>query len=143
RSSVEYYETGFASAQSRLQRGLLWVGSSGGLVHTSRDDGGHWSDVTPHDMPQWGTVSMIEPSHFDPGTAYVAVDRHKLDDTSPCVFKTADGGKTWTRLDGALPAGAVVHAVREDPAKRGLLFAGTETGAFVSFNNGQNWPSLP
>ena len=85
---------------------------------------------------------MIEPSHFDAGTAYAAVDQHKLDDIKPYIFKTADGGKTWTRLDGALPTGAVVHAVREDPAKRGLLFAGTETGVFVSFDDGQHWQSL-
>jgi photosystem II stability/assembly factor-like uncharacterized protein len=141
-TSVEYYDTIFAIAESPLKRGLLWVGSDDGLIHTSPDDGGHWSDATPHDMPEWGTVDMIEPSHFDPGTAYVAVDRHKLDDIKPYVFKTADGGKTWTRLDARLPSGAVVHAVREDPAKRGLLFAGTETGVFVSFDDGQNWQSL-
>jgi photosystem II stability/assembly factor-like uncharacterized protein len=141
-TSVEYYDTIFAIAESPLKRGLLWVGSDDGLVHTTPDDGVHWSDVTPHDMPQWSTISMIEPSHFDPGTAYVAVDRHKLDDIKPCIFKTVDGGKTWTRLDGTLPSGAVAHAVREDPAKRGLLFAGTETGVFVSFDDGQNWQSL-
>jgi hypothetical protein len=141
-TSVEYYDTIFAIAESPLKRGLLWVGSDDGLIHTTPDDGAHWSDVTPHDMPQWSTISMIEPSHFDPGTAYVAVDRHKLDDIKPCIFKTVDGGKTWTRLDHALPAGAVVHAVREDPAKRGLLFAGTESGMFVSFDDGQNWQSL-
>jgi hypothetical protein len=141
-TSVEYYDTIFSIAESPMKRGLLWVGSDDGLIHSTPDDGAHWSDVTPHDMPQWSTISMIEPSHFDQGTAYVAVDRHKLDDIKPYVFKTANGGKTWTRLDRALPAGAVVHAVREDPAKRGLLFAGTETGVFVSFDDGQNWQSL-
>ncbi|HEX3431253.1 MAG TPA: hypothetical protein VHT03_10235 [Rhizomicrobium sp.] len=141
-TSVEYYDTIFAIAESPLKRGLLWVGSDDGLIHTSPDDGGHWSDVTPREMPQWSTIDMIEPSHFDPGTAYVAVDRHKLDDIKPYIFKTADGGKTWTRLDNTLPVGAFVHAVREDPAKRGLLFAATETGAFVSFDDGQNWQSL-
>lgn len=141
-TSVEYYDTVFALAESPLKRGLLWVGSDDGLVHTTPDDGAHWSDVTPHDMPQWGTISMIEPSHFDPGTAYVAVDRHKLDDIKPYVFKTSDGGKTWTRLDTTLPQGAFVHAVREDPTKRGLLYAGTETGVFVSFDDGQHWQPL-
>ncbi|HLY04733.1 MAG TPA: hypothetical protein VKR31_03200 [Rhizomicrobium sp.] len=141
-TSVEYYDTIFAIAESPVKRGLLWVGSDDGLVHTSPDDGGHWSDVTPHDMPQWSTISMIEPSHFDPETAYVAVDRHKLDDIRPYIFKTADGGKSWTRLDATLPVGAVVHAVREDTEKRGLLFAGTEAGVFVSFDDGQNWQSL-
>src|SRR5437588_830631 len=141
-TSVEYYDTIFAIAESPLKRGLLWVGSDDGLIHTTLDDGAHWSDVTPHDMPQWSTISMIEPSHFDPGTAYAAADRHKLDDIKPYAFKTADGGKGWTRIDRGLPAGAVVHAVREDPAKRGLLFAGTEIGMFVSFDDGQNWQSL-
>ena len=85
---------------------------------------------------------MIEPSRYDADTAYVAVDRHKLDDIKPYVFKTADGGKTWTRLDAGLPDGAVVHAVREDPVRRGLLYAGTETGVFVSFDDGAHWQSL-
>ena len=141
-TSVEYYDTIFAIAESALKRGLLWVGSDDGLIHTTPDDGGHWTDVTPHDMPPWSTISMIEPSHFDPGTAYVAVDRHKLDDIKPYAFKTTDGGKTWTRIDNGLPPGAVVHAVREDPTKRGLLFAATESGVFVSFDDGQNWQSL-
>ena len=141
-TSVEYYDTIFAIAESPLKKGLLWVGSDDGLIHTSGDDGGHWSDVTPHDMPQWGTISMIEPSHFDAGTAYVAVDRHKLDDIKPYVFKTVDGGKNWTRLDRTLPDGAFVHAVREDPVKRGLLYAATEAGVFVSFDDGQHWQSL-
>ncbi|HEY3777192.1 MAG TPA: hypothetical protein VGL35_03970 [Rhizomicrobium sp.] len=141
-TSVEYYDTIFAIAESPLKKGLLWVGSDDGLIHTSPDDGAHWSDVTPHDMPQWSTISMIEPSHFEAGTAYVAVDRHKLDDIKPYIFKTADGGKTWVRIDRTLPEGAFVHAVREDPQKRGLLYAGTETGVFVSFDDGQHWQSL-
>jgi photosystem II stability/assembly factor-like uncharacterized protein len=141
-TSVEYYDTIFAIAESPLNKGLLWVGSDDGLIHTSPDDGASWSDVTPPDMPQWGTISMIEPSHFDAGTAYVAVDRHKLDDIRPYIYKTVDGGRTWTRLDGTLPDGAFVHAVREDPKKRGLLYAGTETGVFVSFDDGANWQSL-
>jgi photosystem II stability/assembly factor-like uncharacterized protein len=141
-TSVEYYDTIFAIAESPLKKGQLWVGSDDGLVHLSPDGGAHWTDVTPRDMPQWGAVSMIEPSHFDAGTAYVAVDRHKLDDIKPYVFKTADGGKTWVSLDRTLPEGAFVHAVREDPVKRGLLFAATETGVFVSFDDGQHWQSL-
>ncbi|HWY15989.1 MAG TPA: hypothetical protein VNX86_12700 [Rhizomicrobium sp.] len=141
-TSVEYYDTVFALAESPLKRGLLWAGTDDGLIQTTADDGGHWTNVTPPDMPQWSTISMIEPSHFDPGMAYVAVDRHKLDDIRPYIYKTADGGKTWSRLDRGLPSGAVVHAVREDPAKRGLLFAATETGAFVSFDDGAHWQSL-
>jgi photosystem II stability/assembly factor-like uncharacterized protein len=141
-TSVEYYDTVFAIAESPLKAGLLWVGSDDGLVHVTSNDGGSWADVTPHDMPQWGTVSMIEPSHFDTGTAYVAVDRHKLDDIAPHAYKTSDGGKTWTHIDAGLPPGAVVHAMREDPVKPGLLYAGTETGVFVSFDDGAHWQSL-
>jgi photosystem II stability/assembly factor-like uncharacterized protein len=141
-TSVEYYDTVFAIAESPLKAGQLWVGSDDGLVHLTSDDGGHWADVTPRDMPQWSTISMIEPSHFAAGTAYVAVDRHKLDDIAPYAYKTVDSGKTWTRIDAGLPFGAVVHAVREDPAKRGLLYAGTETGVFASFDDGAHWQSL-
>jgi photosystem II stability/assembly factor-like uncharacterized protein len=141
-TSVEYYDTIFAIAESPLQKGHLWVGTDDGLVQTSSDDGAHWTNVTPHDMPEWGTVGMIEPSRFDDGIAYVAVDRHKLDDIRPYVFKTADGGKSWTRLDQGLPQGAFVHAVREDPVARGLLYAATETGVFVSFDDGAHWQSL-
>ncbi|MBV8975804.1 MAG: glycosyl hydrolase [Alphaproteobacteria bacterium] len=141
-TSVEYYDTIFAIAESPLKRGMLWVGTDDGLVQLSSNGGGRWSNVTPQAMPQWGTVSMIEPSHFDAGTAYVAVDRHKLDDTKPYVFKTADSGKTWTRVDAGLPDGSWVHAVREDSAMRGMLYAATETGVFVSFDDGGHWQSL-
>ena len=141
-TSVEYYDTIFAIAESPLARGELWVGTDDGLIQVSRDDGGHWTNVTPHDMPPWSTISMIELSPFDAATAYVAVDRHKLDDIRPYIFKTSDRGKSWARLDAGLPDGAFVHAVREDPAKRGLLYAATETGAFVSFDDGAHWQSL-
>jgi len=141
-TSVEYYDTIFAIAESPLARGELWVGSDDGLIQVSRDDGGHWTNVTPHDMPPWSTISMIELSPFDAATAYVAVDRHKLDDIRPYIFKTSDRGRSWARLDAGLPDGAFVHAVREDPAKRGLLYAATETGAFVSFDDGAHWQSL-
>ena len=141
-TSVEYYDTIFAIAESPLKKGELWVGSDDGLIHLTMDDGGHWTDVTPHDMPQWSTISMIEPSHFGTGIAYVAVDRHKLDDIAPYAFKTTDAGKTWTRIDAGLPMGAVVHAVREDPQRRGLLYAATETGVFMSFDDGAHWQSL-
>jgi len=141
-TSVEYYDTIFAIAESPLKRGMLWVGTDDGLVQLSANGGGAWTNVTPKTMPEWGTVSMIEPSHFDAGTAYVAVDRHKLDDTKPYVFKTNDGGKTWTRIDAGLPDGSWVHAVREDTVMRGLLYAATETGVFVSFDEGGHWQSL-
>ena len=141
-TSVEYYDTIFAIAESPLSRGMIWVGTDDGLIQLTRDGGGHWTNVAPHDMPAWSTVSMIEPSRYDAGSAYVAVDRHKLDDLKPYIFMTADGGKSWRRIDGGLPQGSFVHAVREDSVKRGLLYAATETGVFVSFDDGGHWQSL-
>jgi len=141
-TSVEYYDTIFAIAESPLSRGMIWVGTDDGLIQFTRDGGGKWANVTPHAMPEWSTISMIEPSRFDANTAYVAVDRHKLDDLKPYIFKTSDGGKSWTRIDAGLPEGSFVHAVREDSVKRELLYAATETGVFVSFDAGQRWQSL-
>ncbi|HYL02488.1 MAG TPA: hypothetical protein VEU54_03645 [Steroidobacteraceae bacterium] len=141
-TSVEYYDTIFAIAESPLKRGMIWVGTDDGLVHHSRDDGGSWTTVTPRDMPAWSTISMIEPSRYDANTAYVAVDRHKLDDIRPYVFMTTDAGVTWTRLDAGIPPGSFVHAVREDTVRRNLLYAATETGVFVSFDTGHHWQSL-
>jgi photosystem II stability/assembly factor-like uncharacterized protein len=141
-TSVEYYDTIFAIAESPLSRGMIWVGTDDGLIQLTHDDGGSWTNVTPRDMPQWSTISMIEPSRYDAGTAYVAVDRHKLDDLAPYVLMTGDGGRTWKRIDAGLPPGSFVHAVREDSVKRGLLYAGTETGVFVSFDDGGHWQSL-
>jgi photosystem II stability/assembly factor-like uncharacterized protein len=141
-TSVEYYDTIFAIAESPLSKGMIWVGTDDGLVQLTRDAGGSWTNVTPKEMPAWSTISMIEPSRYDADTAYVAVDRHKLDDIKPYVFVTHDGGKRWTRIDTGLPEGSFVHAVREDTAKRELLYAGTETGVFVSFDSGGHWQSL-
>jgi len=139
-TSVEYYDTIFAVVESSLKKGTIWVGTDDGLVQLTQNGGANWSNVTPHDMPQWGTVSMIEASRYDANTAYVAVDRHKLDDDNPYVFRTNDSGKTWARIDSGL--GSSVHAVREDSVKRGLLYAATETGVFVSFDDGEHWQSL-
>ena len=141
-TSVEYYDTIFAIAESPLTRGMIWVGTDDGLVQLTRDGGGSWTNVTPHAMPAWSTISMIEPSRYDANTAYIAVDRHKLDDIKAYVFETHDGGKSWSRIDGGLPEGSFVHAVREDSVKRGLLYAATETGVFVSFDAGSHWQSL-
>ena len=141
-TSVEYYDTIFAIAESPLSRGMIWVGTDDGLIQLTRDGGGKWVNVTPRDMPEWSTISMIEPSRYDANTAYVAVDRHKLDDIKPYVFRTSDGGKSWTRIDTGLPEGSFVHAVREDSVKRELLYAATETGVFVSFDSGRHWQSL-
>ena len=141
-TSVEYYDTIFALAESPLRKGLLWVGTDDGLVQTSPDDGGHWTKVTPRALPEWSTISMVEPSHYDTAVAYIAVDRHKLDDIAPYAWKTADGGRSWTSITAGLPPGAIVHVVREDPVRRGLLYAGTELGVFVSFDDGARWTPL-
>jgi ligand-binding sensor domain-containing protein len=140
-TSVEYYDTIFALAESPIKKGTLWAGTDDGLVHVTTDDGQHWSKVTPK-MPEWSTVDLIDPSPHDGNTAYVAVDRHKLDDFKPYIFKTTDLGKTWTAITSGIPDGSYVHAVREDPKQRGLLYAGTETGVFVSFDDGVRWQSL-
>ncbi len=141
-TSVEYYDTVFTLAESPLEKGMLWVGTDDGLVWTGLADGSRWTAVTPHEMPEWSSIDMVEPSHYDSGIAYIAVDRHKLDDIKPYAYRTGDGGKTWTAIDAGLPDGAVVHAVREDPVRRGLLYAGTERGVFVSFDDGGHWQSL-
>ena len=141
-TSVEYYDTIFAVAESPLQKGVIWVGTDDGLVQVTRDAGALWSNVTPKSIPDWSTVSLIDPSPYDAGTAYVAVDRHRLDDFHPYIFKTTDYGKQWTKLTNGIPDAAYVHAVREDPKRRGLLYAGTETGVFVSFDDGAHWQSL-
>jgi photosystem II stability/assembly factor-like uncharacterized protein len=141
-TGVEVYDTIFSIVESPAQRDLIWVGTDDGLVHMTRDGGQHWENVTPKVMPEWGTVSMIEASSKDAGTVYIAVERHKMDDFAPYVFKTTDFGKTWTKLVNGIPANAYVHAVRVDPAHPSLLFAGTESGVFVSFNDGDQWQPL-
>jgi len=143
-TSVEYYDTVFTIAESPLEKGLIWAGSDDGLVHVTRDGGQHWTDVTSKQFGDWSMISLIGPSAHNAGTAYVAVDRHKLDDYKPYIFKTADYGKTWTRLTNAngIPDTAYVHAVKEDTKRAGLLFAGTETGIYVSFDDGGHWQSL-
>jgi photosystem II stability/assembly factor-like uncharacterized protein len=141
-TSVEYYDTIFTLAESPLKSGKLWVGSDDGLVHYSDDDGAHWTAVTPKDLPAWSTVSIIEPSAHDAAGAYVAVDRHRLDDIAPYAWKTDNDGRTWTSIAAGLPMGAMVHVVREDPVRRGLLYAGTEVGVFVSFDDGGHWAPL-
>ncbi len=141
-ASVEYYDVIFAIAPSPLQPGRIWVGTDDGLVQMTSDGGATWRKVTPPGLPEWEKVSLIEASHFDPETAYVAVDGHKMDDFAPHVYRTHDGGRSWTAITTGLAAPAYVYAVREDPKRRGLLYAGTETGVFVSFDDGAHWQSL-
>ncbi|HKW67595.1 MAG TPA: hypothetical protein VJP04_09940, partial [Terriglobales bacterium] len=141
-TGVEVYGTIFSVLESPVQKDLIWAGSDDGLVHLTRDGGQHWEDVTPKAMPEWGTVSMIEASPRDAGTAYMAVERHKMDDFAPYIFKTTDFGKTWTSLVSGIPADDYVHAVRVDPGRPDLLFAGTEKGMYVSFDDGAKWQPL-
>ncbi len=141
-TSVEYYDTVFALAESPLQKGMLWAGSDDGLIHLTRDDGKTWDNVTPKGMPEWSMVSIIEASPHDAGTAYAAIDRHKLDDFNPFIYKTHDFGKTWTLISSGIPAGSYVRSVREDPKAKGLLYAGTETGVYFSADDGAHWQAL-
>ncbi|SPF48763.1 conserved hypothetical protein [Candidatus Sulfopaludibacter sp. SbA4] len=141
-TSVEYYDTIFALAESPLEKGLLWAGSDDGLIQMTRNGGTSWQNVTPPAMPEWSMVSLIDPSPHSAGAAYAAIDRHKFDDFKPYIFKTADYGKSWTQIAAGIPEGAYVHAVREDPKRKGLLYAGTETGVFVSFDDGAHWQKL-
>jgi photosystem II stability/assembly factor-like uncharacterized protein len=141
-SGTEYYDTIFTIAESPLTKGLIWVGTDDGLIQLTQDEGKSWNNITPKDLPEWSRISLIEASPFEAGTAYVAVDRHQFDDLHPYIYKTTDYGKTWTKLGQGIPDTAFVRAVREDPKKRGLLYAGTESGVFVSFNDGANWRPL-
>ena len=143
-TGVETYGTVFAIAESPKQKGLIWAGSDDGLVHVTTDEGKTWKNVTAAmpGFPEWGTVSLIEPSSFDANTAYVVVDAHRLDDMKPYLYKTADGGASWKRIDAGLAANVYLHAVREDPEKRGQLYLGTERGVMFSTDDGQRWRSL-
>uniref|UniRef100_Q026X0 Glycosyl hydrolase, BNR repeat-containing protein n=1 Tax=Solibacter usitatus (strain Ellin6076) TaxID=234267 RepID=Q026X0_SOLUE len=143
---VEYAGVVFALAESPKEAGLIWAGTNDGLVQITRDGGRNWSNVTAAipDMPDWGTVSNIEASRFDPGTAYLTVDAHQVNNRDPFVYKTSDYGKTWMRITNGIPHSMLsyAHCVREDPFRRGLLFVGTENGAYVSFDDGANWQPL-
>lgn len=139
---TEYYGTVFTLAESPCQRGLLWAGSDDGLVHVSRDDGQRWENVTPDALPEWALISVIAPSPHDPAVAYLATNRYKHDDFAPYLFKTDDYGHHWVAITNGLPADVFTRVIREDPARRGLLYAGTETGVHVSFDDGLNWQPL-
>ena len=141
-TSVEYYATVFALAESPLARGLLWAGSDDGRIHVTSDGGGAWADVTPADLPPNSQVSIIEASPHDADSAYVAICRYRLDDLRPYLLRTADRGRTWTRIDTGLPADETTRVVRADPVRRGLLYAGTEKGVYVSYDDGGSWQPL-
>jgi photosystem II stability/assembly factor-like uncharacterized protein len=141
-TGTEYYDTVFSIAPSPLSKGLIWAGTDDGLIQITRDEGKNWTNVTPKGLAEWSRISLIEASPHDAGTAYVAVDRHQNDDLAPYIYKTSDYGATWTRITTGIPDGAFARAVREDPKKKGLLYAGTERGVFVSFDDGTHWRSL-
>ena len=132
----------YSIAPSPLQTGMVWTGSDTGLIHLTRNGGKTWENVTPKGLPAWSNVTHIEASHFDPAEAYAAVDRHQMDDYKPYLYRTRDYGKTWTPAAEGLEEPAFLNAIREDPARRGLLFAATELGVDVSFDDGGHWQSL-
>ena len=141
-SGTEYYDTIFALAESPVVKGLLWVGTDDGLIQLTRDDGKTWTNVTPKDVPQWSRISQVEASPFDAGTAYIAADLHQSDDLHSYIYKTNDYGKTWAKITNGIPDRTFARTVREDPKRRGLLYAGTEEGVYVSFNDGADWRAL-
>ncbi|HKB64325.1 MAG TPA: hypothetical protein VKC61_00625 [Pyrinomonadaceae bacterium] len=132
----------YTIAPSPVAAGTLWVGTDNGLVQLTRNDGLTWSEVTPAGLPPWSMMSLIDASPHDAGGAFAAIDRHQMDDIEPHLYRTHDFGKTWTTITSGIPANAYVHAVREDPIRKGLLFAGTEQGVYVSFNDGDQWQPL-
>jgi len=143
-TSIEYYDTIFTVIESPLQAGTIWTGSDDGLVNITRDGGKNWSNVTPPTgiMPEWIQINSIEASPNDQATAYVAATMYKWDDYKPYLYKTNDYGKTWKKITNGIPDNAFTRVIREDPNRRGLLYAGTETGIYVSFDDGDHWQSL-
>jgi photosystem II stability/assembly factor-like uncharacterized protein len=132
----------YTISPSPLDAKTTWVGTDDGLIHVSRDDGASWQDVTPPAMTAWSKVSQIEAGHFDVQTAYASVDRHRLADDHPYIYRTHDGGKTWQNVIDGIPVGAFVNSVKEDTQQRGLLYAATELRVYVSFNDGDSWRPL-
>jgi photosystem II stability/assembly factor-like uncharacterized protein len=141
-NAPEVYATIFAIGPSKKDVNVIWTGSDDGLVYLTRDGGKHWTNVTPKGMPDFGRVSQIDASAFDGGAAYVAVKRPLLDDKAPYIFRTHDYGKTWTKIVNGIRPDDYVHVVREDPSRRGLLFAGTQHGVYISYDDGDHWSSL-
>jgi len=136
---AEVYATVYSLVESPHERGVFWAGSDDGLLHCSRDNGATWQNVTPANFPEWTLVSGIEPSPFDPATVYVAATRYKLDDYQPYLFVTRDYGEHWSRINEGIAEDDFTRVIRADPDCKGLLYAGTETGIYVSVDDGQNW----
>ena len=132
----------YTIAPSPLDANVIWTGSDTGMIYLTRDGGKTWNNVTPPGLSDWSKISQIDAGHFDAGTAYAAVDRHRLDDMAPYVYRTHDYGKTWTKISGDIAVNAFVRAVREDSVRKGLLFAGTESGVYFSADDGDHWNPL-
>ena len=132
----------YSIAPSPIDQPTVWIGTDDGLIHVTKDDGKTWTNVTPPELTPWSKVVMMDASHFDVNEAFAAIDRHRLADNEPYVYRTRDGGKTWQKITNDLPAGVYMQTVKEDPVRRGLLFAGTELGVYVSFDDGDHWQSL-
>ncbi|MGH9490818.1 MAG: WD40/YVTN/BNR-like repeat-containing protein [Terriglobales bacterium] len=132
----------YTIAPSPLRAREIWIGTDDGYIQLTRDGGRHWTDVTPPALTPWSKVTMIAASHFSPDTAFAAVDRHRLEDLRPYIYRTEDSGKTWTEITAGIPTGAYVNAIKEDPRQPGLLYSGTELGLYVSFDNGGHWQPL-
>jgi photosystem II stability/assembly factor-like uncharacterized protein len=134
----------FAIAESPVARGVIWAGTMDGLVQLTRDDGKTWTNVTPNGSPKFAAISNVEPSRFDAATAYISVDAHQMNERDPYIYKTTDYGKTWKLISGGIPKStfSYVHCVREDPVRRGMLYAGTENGVWFSLDDGGNWQPL-
>ena len=138
-TSVEYFCTIFAAAESRMQEGLIWTGSDDGLVYITRDGGKNWANVTPPDLPEWTMINCIEPDHFNPGGCYFAATAYKNGDYRPFLYRTTDYGASWQKITQGINEEHFTRVVRADPDRRGLLYAGTESGMYVSFDDGANW----
>src|SRR5256714_141260 len=132
----------YSIAPSPLRAPMVWIGTDDGLIQLTNDDGRTWQNVTPPILTSWSKVTMIDASHFDVKAAYASVERHQLNDYDPHIYRTRDAGKTWTEITAGLPKGIYVQTVKEDPQRHGMLFAGTERGVFVSFDDGDHWQSL-
>jgi photosystem II stability/assembly factor-like uncharacterized protein len=141
-SMTDRFGVVYTIGPSPLDAKTVWVGTDDGLIHVTRDDGANWKDVTPPAMTAWSKVSQIEAGHFDMGTAYASVDRHRLADDRPYIYRTHDGGKHWKNVVDGIPAGAFVNSIKEDTQQKGLLYAATELRVYISFDDGDHWQPL-
>ena len=138
-TGVEYYATIFAVDESPLQEGLMWVGSDDGLIHLTKDGGTTWENVTPKKMPDWMMINSIDASSFDSGTAYIAGTRYKLGDFTPYLYVTDDYGKSWKLITDGIEDEHFTRVLRSDKSNKNILYAGTETGMYISYDRGNSW----